>query len=588
MRVIPTVYDDSPDWASVHWSRERLRCARDFDHLCRVYLHIKSKHIIGFPTLRLNRVQRYLYEKMEAQRRRDGWVRQVWGKSRQVGATTLGEAWSFQNAAFKLHRNALLVVHDEPTVPEIFDISKTFYDALPDLLKPYRQYDTKTSMVFKKLNSRMVATHARNPDAGASLMYHIVHVTEAARYTEPERVQASLFPTISEAKGDDFSSVIVESTSVYGGDWFKEFAEAAQRGETPYEFTFVPWFWHKDYTAPVPKGFELTLEERERKRAFSLTDGQLAWWRAKQQEYITNPALAYSEYPYTFEESWLLPKGTLKVFDPDTLGRLREGVRPPLFRATPTASGLRHELGGPVEVWEEPQDGVFYDFGLDIAGESEHANWTAGCVIRRDTLAQVAGFRLRGDPTDPVFLDLVYWLGMTYHTAQLNPDITAGWGHALLRELMQRSYPNIWRWRQFDDVLGRRSFKLGFLFNQRAKRIIVTNMVTAARSLHPVVRSETLWHELCSYLTIGLDQWGAAPGETDDEVTAWMLALLAARSERDEYAPREIEAAARLKPGEPLSRKAALGEAAYHDIDADLAGVTERPLVETRGWGVGP
>jgi hypothetical protein len=556
----PTASLKHPDLERYHWIRELHRCERRFDYLCASYLHIKSKDVIGFPTLRFNPVQRVLWERMRAQLRREGWVRQVWGKARAVGASTLAEAWTFYNTAYQDNRSAIMLVHDEPTSFERFDVIHTFLDALPDPLKPLCSYRSKTRMMFKNRNSKIKTGHARNPNVGASETIHISHETEWARYPNPEEVQASLAPTYSEAKGAQFSSVIRESTSVYGGTWFKEFAEASRKGETEYEFHFVPWFLHQSYTAPVPEDFELTVDEQELKRRYQLTDGQLAWRRKKQTEYVTNPQLIDQEYPYSWEDSWRLPKGTRRLLDEALLTALKQGVRP-ATRMMPTSTGLEAMLGGPVDVWAEPEEGVFYDFGLDPAeGASDASDWTVGCVIRRDTLEQVAQFRLHLNPAAPEFFDLVYWLGMAYHGAQFCPDITAGWGHAVMREMMHRNYPTIWRWRHFDDAKGRASQKLGFLFTPQSKRTLVTTTVAALTAGHVTIHSEILWNELVEFLCLGLDQWGAAPGHHDDCVVAWMLAILAARGEQSTLIPADPPVVA-TTIGKPW---------AVHDVDADL------------------
>ena len=251
------------------------------------------------------------------------------------------------------------------------------------------------------------------------------------------------------------------------------------------------------------------------------------------------------------------------------------GVRPPEFRALATSGGLEKMLGGPVEVWEAPQPGVFYHAGIDLAeGRTEQADWSVGCVVRRDTLAQVAQFRVHENPASADFLDLVYWLGMTYNCAEINPDITGGWGNALLTELQYRNYPNIWRWRRRDDVKQRVSTRIGFLFTKRDKAHLVGNAVALATRGEVPIASETLLDEMRTYLNIGLDEWSAAPGAWDDAVTAWMLALLSARDER-------TSSGAPLAPDEaPVARD----PAKWHNVDADLDDEEATALIRMAPW----
>ena len=924
-------------WDTLRWSLERSKCERDFVYLCEKYLRVKSKTRIGLPTLRFNAVQRHLHETCEDQLKRTGYIRKIYGKSRQVGSSTFFQAKTFHQTAFHDNRNALFLAHDEPSSIEIFGITKAYYDALPLALKPRTKYDARQKIEFIGRNSKILSAHAANINVAAGQMYHLVHMTEAARYPNPDKVQASLFPSISEARGEDHSMVVIESTSVFGGDWFKSFADAAARGENEYEFHFIPWFQHDAYTAAVPADFELTHEEREWRRKYGLTNGQIAWWRQMAAKYASNPSIMRSEFPFclaastristelgiiplgeaisakmtesgpilawvpqgnaetwtaettlgysitgtsthrlachnevtpfvelgaslghcislqpprfaahpctirwddmpmvtttclvtpdigrwlgyfmgdgsywpgqgrygngaggqisiactakdedvvadvmslsqrlfgvlpavrtigpnggcrevriylartfawlqafglihrvrtdtfrwmrhvhvldaiwrspqhvvreflrglfesdacagakgqinlfskhrvflqdvqllllgfgitcrlgkwapnkgnggqclilrvaeaqrfrqvvgfvgkrkqesgaevrrrrgkcsriafadrvisvvpakeqqvfdltlpaphtfsanglvvhnSWESSWVLPIGTLRVFTDKMMLDAARGVRPPEFRALATSGGLEKMLGGPVEVWEAPQPGVFYHAGIDLAeGRTEQADWSVGCVVRRDTLAQVAQFRVHENPASADFLDLVYWLGMTYNCAEINPDITGGWGNALLTELQYRNYPNIWRWRRRDDVKQRVSTRIGFLFTKRDKAHLVGNAVALATRGEVPIASETLLDEMRTYLNIGLDEWSAAPGAWDDAVTAWMLALLSARDER-------TSSGAPLAPDEvPVARD----PAKWHNVDADLDDEEATALIRMAPW----
>lgn len=558
------------------WARERARCEQDYLYLAATYLHVKAKDQIGLPTLRLNAVQRRLHEVAEAQVRRTGKVRLVVGKPRQVGCSVYWQSRTFHQTAFADNRNAIMIAHDEPAAVEIFSVTKGYYDALPPPLKPRTRHDAKMRMVFDGRNSKILSAHAANVHVAIGQMNHIVHMTEAARYPHPEQVWDALAPQISQAAGPEgYSMVVIESTSWIGGEWFKAFAEDARAGRNEYEFLFIPWFHHHAYTAPVPRGFQPTAEERELKRQYHLTDGQLVWRRQAIANFRANPLLFQQSYPNDWESSWVLPKGAMRVFQDDVLDRLHADLRPPRYRANALSSGLVPQLGGLIEVWEPPQPDVYYDMGVDIAGTvDEHSDWTVACVIRRDTYEQVAQFRARINPASQDFIDAMYWLGMAYHTAQICPDITGGWGNALLTELQMRSYPNLWQWRRRDDAKQRISSRVGYVFTKREKAALVSNAVALATRGAVVIRSETLWRELRDYLAVGLDEWAAAPGAWDDTVTAWMLALIAARDERlDAPAPPPVEAPA---PAHPW---------AVHDIDHDLAEDAERALIPMDPWG---
>ncbi len=542
------------------WAFELEKCAKDFEYLCNTYLHIKSKTVIGFPTLKLNKPQLYLWLKIQDQWKREGYVRQVWGKSRQIGASTLVHALNFWRTNFHDYHNSFIIDHDEPSAYEQFDKIKTFYDALPDPLKSVTRYWAKGKIDFEDRRSRILCGHARNANVGAGDMNHFLHMTEAARYPNADHIQTSIFPSISEAKGDDPSFIIIESTSFFGGDWFKNFAEDAMAGRNGFEFHFIPYYMHDDYKRPLPHDFRLTEEERQMLRDYPLmTAENVCWRRQKRGEYANNPVLFEQEYPLSWEQSWILPSGTSMTFDHFRLDQLSGEIRPGK-RAFVSSTGLEYSIGGPLEVWEEPVEGCFYDIGVDIAeGRTESADWTVLEVIRRDTLEQVAEARGHWDPAGEEFLDLCYWTGMTYNRGQMIPDITGGWGHALLSDLQRRDYPNLWQWRRRDDAKERVSNRVGFLYTRRDKALLVNNAVRVITREEPKLHSGLLIDEMRHFLTIGLDEWGASPGYHDDTVNAWALALMGAIDEGRRGMPD-------VKPKPKVMRERCY----FHDVDADL------------------
>lgn len=526
------------DLDALMWSREIALCRDSFQYFASKYLRILSRQRIQSTTLKFNRVQTLLWGKMENQKRRDGWIRQIWGKPRKIGATTLVRGLSFWLTAFQKHRKALVVTHDEPSSHEVFaQQDLNFYNSLPGPLRPQVNFQSKSKLNFQKAGSTSVCGHARNLNVGVTQVYDIMHLTEAARYRDAEMVMhSSLFPSLSKAKAYDdgdwrCSISVIESTSRYGGRVFKEFAEASRRGETEYEFTFIPAYLHDDYQLPLPTHFRLTVAERALMEQHTLPATHIAWRRQEMANYKQTPELFRQEYPLTWEESWVLPSGTTRVFSDTDLEIACHALRPGK-RMTVDERGLHDMVGGAIEVWASPVEGVYYDIGIDVAsGRGSDGDRTAIEVIRRDTLEQVAECVTVMDPASPEFADLIYWVGMVYNVAQLVPDVTGGWGWALLSMLQRRSYPNIWRWRRRDDANERISTRLGFLYTHRYKMELVNNAAQLIMQRHPKIYSSALYEELVGFLEVGVEEWGPAPGLCDDITNAYMLALMGSYDE---------------------------------------------------------
>ena len=447
--------------------------------------------------------------------------------------------------------NALSVAHDDDVIKELFDTDKTFWDLLPEQLRPSKKYDSTTKMEFNHLRSKTLINHARNPNVGAATMNHILHLTEAARYTDADRVYPSLEPSMSEATGDIFGNCsirIIESTSVYGGWWFKDFAESAMKGEMgDYEFYFVPWFVHHDYRRTPPEGFEPSYEERQWLQKYpQITYENLAWFRTKRAEYRANPMKIYQEYPKNWQESWVLPEGTNRVFPYEVTKALSQKDIKPGKRMNCTRQGFEKAIDGPLEVWELPKEGVFYHFGLDPSGGMDgNADPSGMVVMREDTMEVVAISNKRWNAASREYLDFVYSLGMHYNFAQIVPDVTGGWGQAVITELRYRNYPNVWQHRRRDDAKGRVSMRMGFAYSKREKSNLVNRALVLVEKHLPAVRSRALLDQMEGFLSIGDDEWGASAGEHDDLINAYMLAIMSAADESilldDEPEPPKTE-----------------------------------------------
>jgi hypothetical protein len=237
---------------------------------------------------------------------------------------------------------------------------------------------------------------------------------------------------------------------------------------------------------------------------------------------------------------------------------------------TPTSTGLVPELGGLVTVWEAPQAGVYYDLGLDPSGgntsDGRNPDWSVAEILRRDTLEQVAECRVHMNPASHEFIDLIYWLALAYNTAQINPDITGGWGMALMTELQRRSYHHIWRWRRRVDARERVSDQIGFYATPRDKGYLVHNAAMIVTRGEAVIHSDVLYDEMAAYMAIGLDRWEGRP--KDDTVFAFMLALLSARDATAAGEPGGVAPA--KSPAEELAEQLAKEPWKYHDVVNDL------------------
>ena len=534
---------------ALYWSRVKYQLTTgsdSFAYACKNFFRVQAKESFGMPLFKFNNVQKLVLQYLKKYHTDNGNIRVVIGKARQLGMSTFFTALLAHPVLFRENRNALLVTHDEDSSKSMLIKHKILYDGLPKVLRPQRGVDTTTLMSFPKLGTQIMANHARNLNVGAGSTQHLVHLSEVARYPDASTVQSSLFPSISTAKSRVFgesSAIIMESTSFRGGDWYKAFGEEARLGRNGFGFLFVPWFKHELYYKTPPKGFTPTPEEQAWLKKYvddGLSWGNLFWRRQKKSEYqlsqlrgtgVDNGGLFEQEYPFSWEDSWVLPGGSSRVFtDSDIKSIYESKVGVPHW---PTPKGLVRDIGASLDIFSQPVDGRHYDVGIDPSGgRTEHSDYTAIEVVDRQTLEQIAEARHHFDPASIEFLEFVYWLGKIYNNAQLIIDVTGGWGQALTTFLAEKRYYNIYQRRRLDDSKERISATMGFVYTARSKRDLISQAVVFANRGEPKIHSEQLYKEISVFLQFGEDEYGAAPGYHDDLVNAWMLALLGASGER--------------------------------------------------------
>lgn len=513
-------------------SRHKLQLAlyrASFPHFSGYQLRVKSKEMALVPMM-LNSAQAKLWRGMRQQLDNTGMIRQVWLKCRQCGSSTIAQAVLAWRTFLNPNINSMVVAHDTETSEAIFSIAKTFYECLEPWLQPKTRYYDKRGFVFEDgkrgggLRSRMNIQTAGNLHAGVGHTIHCLHLTEAARYPNPKEIETSLFPTMPDVPG---TAVIIESTGHVRGEWFRFICEAAESGDYgPYQYHFIPWFWQREYASIVPPDFELEAEERDLVEQHGLLLPQIAWRRNKIASFLGDIDRFRQEYPATPDEAWI-PAGSL-VLPPDVLNRLARDVAPPKRRCEVLPGPLiLDNPRGNLVIWEEPERGVPYDIGVDVAMGIEGGDYSVASVIRRKDLKQVAEWHGHIDPV--AFAEPLRWLAIFYNEAQIAVEANSI-GYATNGELAQ-SYYNLYRWRYRDEVGIKISNKTGWWTTERTKQMLVSYMRNLCIQQQVTVRSTNLMEELRGYTVDEKGKYGAAAGYFDDCVVAWSIALVAARDE---------------------------------------------------------
>lgn len=280
--------------------------------------HFFAEHFIKIKTkagnkvsFKLNKAQRYIIDRLEAQQRETGKIRAVILKGRQQGCSTLIQAYFFHKTLTRAGTKTFILTHENEATRSLFDMTKRMYDSLPSGLCPKAQKDTANSLYFKELDSGYAVATAGNRGAGRSQTVQLFHGSETAYWPHAEEHARGVLQAVS---NEDETAVILESTANGIGNYFYNSYKSAESGESDYQAIFVPWYWQNEYKVKVGDDFTLNEEEVRYLKMYvsnGLTVQHLAWRRKKLKEFSQDPAEARAlfqcEYPFNADEAFRNP-----------------------------------------------------------------------------------------------------------------------------------------------------------------------------------------------------------------------------------------------------------------------------------------
>ena len=444
-------------------------------------LRIVPKNASGLIPLTLKKEQRRLAEAIDHERRRGRPPRIVVLKSRRIGASTLSEAELFRECHLRPHKRALVVAHVADSAQTIFDMSKLFYDELPESVKPPRKYATKKLIHFDHNDSRMqvvVAGEAR----GYTSQY--VHISELAFMEDAEKLMTAILHT---APDDPESLIIAESTPNGIGNYFHNLWVNAVAGKNDWVPFFSPWF--EDETYRMKPWFEekdLSPHDAKLRDTHGLTLEQMAWYISTRENKCNGDQDKMDQENASDPISCFLASGR-KVFDGEGLRHYldtaeeatRAGEIPPQCEIEANkddkrAPVIRAIQRGRYRIYRIPQRRHQYIVGADIASGDPGGDYTPLVVLNRHTLDVDTVFYAKAPPD--VLAQYCAVLAWWYNDAKVAGEAN---NHGLLffDELIRRiRYPHIhYRRVNEESVSGAISDKPG-IWTSGANREALVNL----------------------------------------------------------------------------------------------------------------
>lgn len=314
----------------------RQRLKDDFEHYAAKCLKIRTKAGKIVP-LELNAAQRYIHERVEAQRKATGKVRAVILKGRQQGCSTYIEGRFYWRVSHSRGVRAFILTHEDEATNNLFELANRYHENCPALVKPSTSAANAKELHFDGLDSGYKVGTAGNKAVGRSSTVQLFHGSEVGFWPNAQQHAAGILQAIPNELGTE---VFKESTANGVGNYFHKEWQDAESGLSDYIAIFVPWFWSEEYRSDPPVGFTLDDEEEKYKSAYGLDAAQMAWRRAKIIE-LKDATLFKQEYPATAAEAfqvsgvdpYISPElvMTARKCEAEAIGEKKLGVDPARF-----------------------------------------------------------------------------------------------------------------------------------------------------------------------------------------------------------------------------------------------------------------
>ena len=461
-------------------------------------------------------------------------IRDVILKFRQGGGTTACVGLAFWQVWANFARKALLIAHDETTSEHMLEMCKNFLRYLPDVYKPQILKNNAGQILFDStqggLHSSITIQTAGNIRAGHGRTYHVLVLSEIARWTNPEETLVGVLETVPKGTDEAGTAVIYESTAQLASDYFHDLYQAARSEQSGYDATFLPWYLQETYRLPVPPEFQFDKGLLEFQKDFALDDQQLYWYNEEIRKAHGNLKLVQRSYPSTEHEAFITAGDS--VFPEEALEHFQRHVRRPIKEGE-VMGGRIVWKGGRLKVWELPEENSQFLMGCDV-GLGIGRSQSVVEVFAYPGYRQVAEWA--SEYVDArVFAQIIKVIGTFYNNAIAAVEINnAG---VLTNSELESSYGNCYYWKYFNRTKAPTTRVTGWNTQHDIKVLMVTHTCSLLTGIRPKmrIRSPALVAQMRSFVDYGGDIYRHAPNAKDDLVMAMMIAVTALWQEYGRY-----------------------------------------------------
>ncbi len=486
------------------------------------YIKIRDKKGNVIP-LTLNEPQIKYYNVIRKLHQEKKPIRIIILKARQMGFSTETEAIIFKNVVTHHNYNAGIIAHKEDSTANLFNMSKRMYEYLPETIKPEKKKSNAKELVFNNdngsgLDSKMKCMTAGGRGIGRSDTFTALHLSELAFWEgNKKEIMTGLLQAVPNTPE---SMIIIESTA-NGFEYFKEMWDRAVAGKSDFYPLFIGWNELHEYSMPYT-GFELTKEEKELQRQYSLTLDQLTWRRWCIDNNCSGDINQFKqEYPICPEEAFL-STGQCYFNKLNIINRINEAPEPialGTFNCYYDGTRIRGQKfqdreDGNIKIYKYPENRVPYVIGGDTAGEG--SDYFTAHVINNITGEQVAVLKQQYNEIE--YVKQIYCLGMFYNQALIGPE--TNFSTYPVQKLAELNYPKLYVRKKEDTYNTKHEKSFGFKTTSITRPYILAQLQELVHDSIDVLNDKDTLREMLTFIVNENGRAEAEVGYHDDLVMA--------------------------------------------------------------------
>jgi hypothetical protein len=486
-------------------------------------------------------------------------------KARQLGITTVTLAldlfWCYMHGGMQ----ATLAVDSEENRDMFRDTLTMYHDGLPNSHRVSMVRNNRSVMAFKNRSRIMfqIAGGRVKGGKGRGKGIIMIHATETGSWEDEESL-ASIIASLAEQ--NPYRLHIFESTA-HGFNLRYDMWKNAKNAVSQ-KAIFIGWWrnelYRKEVGSPEYGAYwetrpSLTPQEQSWVREiktlydYEITAQQMAWWRWKMAESISDENLMMQEFPPHEHMAFILSGANFFSLPKieEASNALDDMPDPMYFRLkfgddfSDTECEETVESMADLTVWEEPQAAGYYSIGADPAYGS--SDWADRFVIHvdrcyADRIVQVAEYCVTDTSTYRFAWVLVYLAG-AYKNSMINLEVN-GPGTAVLSEMnnLRNKITTLPREeaRHLGDVIAHMQYYLyrrldspgggGFVYHWKTTRDTKERMLNIFRDSfyrgESLIQSHELLEEMQIFVREDDGYLGASGKGKDDRVIAACLSCV--------------------------------------------------------------